>query len=65
MVRQITECFDCATPSYPCRGYTCPNRNKRVLICDKCGEEVEKLYRTEDGELCEECVLERLEVIEL
>jgi len=65
MIKKITECFDCATPSYPCRGHTCPNRHRQVLICDHCGEEFEKLYKTEDGELCEECVLKRLEVVKL
>lgn len=64
MIRGKIECCDCATPSYPCRGNTCSNRHRQVLICDKCGEEVEKLYRTGDGELCEECLLGEYEVIE-
>lgn len=64
MIKEITECCDCATPIYPCQGIYCPNKRK-VLICDHCGEEFEKLYKTEDGELCEECVLERLEVVKL
>lgn len=64
MVKEKHECYGCATPLYPCQGIYCPNKSK-VLICDHCGEEFEKLYRTEDGELCEECVLERLEVVKL
>ena len=62
MIREKIECRDCETPLFPCRGVNCPHKFK-TLICDHCGEEFEKLYRTEDGELCEECVLERLEVV--
>ena len=64
MVLEKSECCDCATPLYPCRGENCPNR-RNVLICENCGEEFEKLYRTEDGDLCEECVLSKLEVVTL
>lgn len=64
IIKEKHECCDCATPLYPCRCARCTNRGK-VLICDHCGEEFEKLYQTEDGELCEECVLERLEVVRL
>lgn len=59
------ECCGCAVPSYPCMGSACPNRNVPHLYCDKCEEEVEDLYKTEDGELCAECVLKMFEKVRI
>ena len=60
----VDECCGCATETYPCTGDACPNRNVKVLICDQCGSEAERLYILEDSELCSDCVLDNLEVIE-
>lgn len=58
------ECCECAVPAYPCRGDICPLRHVRRLYCDNCGADVDRLYVLDGDELCEECVLKRLEVVE-
>lgn len=63
-VRYENQCVDCG---FPCRYETC--RYYKVAIpvcgeCGECGEDVDKLYRLDGEELCETCVLERLEVVE-
>lgn len=58
------DCCDCAVPAYPCLGDSCPLRHQKHYYCDSCGDEVDKLYRIDGAELCESCVLERLEVVE-
>lgn len=35
------------------------------LYCDECKEEVDKLYKYGEEELCEDCLVEEFEVIEL
>lgn len=65
MVMMENECCCCATENYPCAGSACPNRNVPHLYCDECEEEVEDLYKTEDGELCAECVLKMFEKVEV
>lgn len=64
-VRYENECCGCATESYPCMGSACPNRNAPHLYCDKCEEDVEDLYETENGQLCAECVLEMFEKVRI
>lgn len=66
MIDYENHCCDCASPGYPCKGDSCPNRNVRVLKCDRCGQEVDKLYLVDmfGEELCEECLLEGFETIE-
>lgn len=64
VVKYVDECCDCAVPAYPCLGSSCPNRNVKHLYCDKCGEDVERLYEFDGKELCGYCVLKELEVIE-
>ena len=50
--------------SYPCMGIACPNRNVKHLYCDECGDDVEKLYKYDGQEICEDCLLKEFEVIE-
>ena len=57
------ECCGCATESYPCLGSECPNRHVLHLYCDKCKDDVEELYETENGQLCAECVLGMFEKV--
>lgn len=64
MIRIDNDCCGCAVPAYPCLGDSCPLRHQKHYYCDSCGDEVDKLYRIDDGEYCEQCVLERLEVVE-
>lgn len=64
MIRTENDCCDCAVPAYPCLGDDCPLRHQKHYYCDSCGDEFGKLYRIDGMELCESCVLERLEVVE-
>lgn len=57
------QCCDCATPSYPCRGSGCPNRNVPVYLCDLCREQA-TLYHFDGQELCIACVEDQLELVE-
>lgn len=63
MLRITNECCDCASPSYPCRGASCPNRNVTRYYCDRCGSESE-LYDYDGEELCQDCLLEEFPRIE-
>lgn len=63
MVRLEDECVGCP-PEKGCLGSCCPNRNIMHLYCDDCGYDVERLYKYDDEELCEECLLKRFEVVE-
>lgn len=57
-------CCNCAVPGYPCTG-----EHKKVpyLVCDNedCKKEVDELYKTEYGQLCESCLLKRYEKVEV
>ena len=64
MITYEDECCGCATESYPCIGSACHNRNVKHLYCDKCKDDVEKLYKYDGQEICEECLLKEFEVIE-
>ena len=64
MVRVEDECCHCAVDGYPCLGDSCQNRHVKHYYCDKCKDEVEKLYKYDGEEICEECLLKEFEVIE-
>ena len=64
VVKYVDECCDCSVPAYPCLGSSRPNRNVKHLYCDKCGEDVKRLYEFDGKELCGDCVLKELEVVE-
>lgn len=64
LIKTEESCALCATDSYPCLGDRCPNKNIKVLYCDKCGCEVDNLYWLNDEQLCEDCVIDSLEVVE-
>lgn len=63
MITYENECCGCAVPGYPCIGSACPNRNVPHMYCDMCGEEVEKLYKYDGEEICEDCLLSNFESI--
>ena len=65
MIKFENECCGCATESYPCIGSACPNRKVPHLLCDRCGDDVEELYKCDGEELCEECLLKTFEKITL
>lgn len=60
MTRIENHCCGCAVPAYPCRGAGCPERHVKVLYCDFCGNEADRLYRVDDGldteEICLDCL---------
>lgn len=62
MIRYESQCVQCG---FPCRYEACQNYKIRVLICDSCKDEAQKLYIGLSGrELCDRCALEELEVVE-
>lgn len=63
-IREENRCCGCAVPAYPCLGDSCELRHYRTLYCDKCENEVERLYKYGGDEICEECLLKEFEVIE-
>ena len=64
MIKYENECVGCPT-ELGCMGNACPNRNVRHLYCDKCGDDVERLYEYNGEKLCAECLLAEFNVIEL
>lgn len=64
MITERDECCGCATESYPCLGDSYPRRHTAVLICDECGDEVEKLYKVDGMQLCSRCALNELEEVD-
>ena len=63
MITYEDECVGCPT-EMGCMGSACPYRNVPHLYCDKCKDDVEKLYKYDGQEICEECLLKEFEVIE-
>lgn len=61
MIKTTDECVNCGLP---CLGDSCLNRNVRHLVCDKCGDESDRLYIFDREELCEGCLLKQFETIE-
>lgn len=54
MITFENECVGCPA-EMGCLGSSCPYSHVPHLICDKCGEDVEELYDTGNGQLCEDC----------
>lgn len=63
MIKYENECVGCST-GILCLGDRCHNRNVRRLYCDICKDEAYKLYKVDGYELCEDCVLDKFEVVE-
>lgn len=62
MIRYESQCVFCG---FPCRHEACRYYMVRVLECDYFREESDRLYIGLLGkELCAECALEELEVVE-
>lgn len=60
------DCVGCSSQFGYCRGEVCPYYGEyKVLECDDCGVQEEYLYKYEDKELCENCLLEYFEKVEL
>jgi hypothetical protein len=59
MKRIEDECVGC---DLPCLGNSCHYKNVVRFYCDRCGEEG-TLYRYNDKELCEYCLLNEFEIV--
>lgn len=66
MIEVTNDCVGCATDAYQCIGSACPLRNVTHYICDECGADVDEgsLYYFDGEQLCIDCIVERLEVVE-
>ena len=53
MKRTESECVCCG---FPCRRNGCRNYRVTRFYCDRCGEELGKIYDVDGEELCEECL---------
>ena len=62
MVTYTNECVGCPS-EIGCMGDSCPNRNVKHLICDRCDTDCEELYILGDEEVCEECLKANFETI--
>lgn len=57
MLEYYSDCVDCADGCHGCvLGKKTPH-----LICDCCGDEVERLYKYKDREYCIDCLGEQFE----
>ena len=62
MIRYENQCVDC--PQELRRGcYGCSKKNVPVYICDWCENEVDTLYDFEGDQVCEDCIIESLDVV--
>lgn len=64
MIQIENDCCGCAVPVYPCLSDSCHLKHAKHYYCDECESEVDILYQFEGEELCGECILKRLEVVE-
>ena len=60
MRRVVNGCVNC---DLPCIGKVCPNRYELEYYCDDCGDS-DTLYYFGDEELCLDCIVKRLKVVE-
>lgn len=65
MIKYEDECCGCAVPAYPCMGTACPNRKVPHFYCDKCGEDVEELFKWNGEQWCLDCIRKDLEMVKL
>ena len=56
-----SECVDCGLP---CLYESCPNYRVEHFVCDFCKEEDVTLYHFNGFEMCADCVLKRLDIVE-
>lgn len=62
MITYESDCVGCALH---CLGNGCSHYNEvKVLICDHCGDEADRLYQVDDKQVCEYCLTQMFEVIE-
>lgn len=64
MIKYENECVGCP-PEMGCLGTSCSNRNVPHQYCDCCEEEVEVLRNYDGEQLCDSCILEKFEVVDI
>lgn len=55
MIKFENECVGCPK-EMGCLGSGCPYTHVPYLTCDKCNQDTDELYNTEEGQLCKDCV---------
>lgn len=60
MIVVENECVDCGSP---CIGASCKYLNVKRYYCDQCKFE-NRLYEFDGQQLCLECIVERLDIVE-
>ena len=61
MARLVEDrCVGCTSIGLPCIGSSCPNRRVEILVCDECGEDCATLYKYDNFEYCESCLIDAL-----
>jgi Zn finger protein HypA/HybF involved in hydrogenase expression len=63
MMKYENDCCGCTSVGLPCLGSMCGKRRTPHYYCDKCKEET-TLYKFDGKELCPDCILEQLQVVE-
>jgi hypothetical protein len=63
MMKIEDHCVGCP-PEMGCIGSLCPYNEVEVHYCDRCGAELDDIYRWDDEELCEECLLNMFRVVD-
>lgn len=53
MIDYQNECVDCGKP---CRGHRCKYYSVPHLICDRCGDEVDRLWDVDGEDICLSCL---------
>lgn len=64
MRRVSNECVDCTALGLPCLCGSCPNRHVLRLYCDRCHKETSELFKIDEDEICEDCLLEQAEFVQ-
>lgn len=62
MIKSESDCLNCGLP---CKHELCPHYRAKRLQYDKCKDEVDKLYKYGEEELCEDYLVKEFEVVEL
>lgn len=64
MIVTENQCVGCPT-ELGCLGDSCPNRGIRCLVCDECDCAADILYVVDGQEVCEDCLKNMFDTIEL
>ena len=64
MIKYENECVGCEIAGQNCLGNFCPYKNTIHYYCDDCTEE-ETLYHFEDKQLCINCIIKRLKIVDV